>query len=465
MKVKCQNCFFETEYPAEKAGQSIPCASCEKPVSTPRASTAPPLKSPPVLPSSGAAQSSPPPIPTIPTAAGSEAGAPARKLANDLLAVVALFARRILRSNLYSERVTAHEVAALESCEPPVTSPIAQSYLGWRRALLWFGGICLGIAVLLDLPDFFETLGDENMPGIITFVSFAFLAAKNGAAALAVLAALKWDQIKFTRTTARLSWICLFIVPLLIGLLPISYFIDHEVTGIPEAQVNFQFGLLYFILLTPSLLGLFPGIVRSALTLKTMLPESQMPGWVALIIAPLYALFLAIGLVLAAQAQDFLTAATFIAFIAAPVIVVLNSAKLVSPAPPEVMLKNIASVKGKVAIAYATGLFLATLLALRFINKANLDIGFFDVLGFVSALLANLFMVTVVVSDLLLTLFNDAFHREVTLREEGLIEDLEERFRDLDEIGLTQLGAGEGEMIDQLRGKVRKMTGGSYSSD
>ncbi|MGD1979297.1 MAG: hypothetical protein PVJ98_07890 [Akkermansiaceae bacterium] len=307
------------------------------------------------------------------------------------------------------------------------------------------------MACLIELPDLYEIFDARRTPGIIKFISFVFLLSKGGAAALALVAAIRWHRILQTRTHARLAWFCLFVIPFILGLVPLAYFIDTRKMGANSAMMSAQFAGLYFVILLPTLLGLFPGIVRSALTLKTMLPESQMPGWVALIIAPLYTLFLATGLVVAAQSQDFLISTTFIAFMAAPVLVILNGRRLIAPNTAEQMMQNMSILKRLIGVAYGIGIGLAVLVALRFLNKV--DVSFFDVTGFITSVLGNLFLVTVVVSDLLMSLFKEAFSRENELRENNLLDSLTERFENLDEIGLTQLKAGEADLFKGLRKK------------
>ncbi|MGD1979654.1 MAG: hypothetical protein PVJ98_09685 [Akkermansiaceae bacterium] len=79
--------------------------------------------------------SQPPPLPGGPNSSS------ASQNVSSVVDTAGLFARRILKSNLHSEKVSQHEAEILEKVTPPVTSAVAQSYLGWRRALLWFGGI------------------------------------------------------------------------------------------------------------------------------------------------------------------------------------------------------------------------------------------------------------------------------------------------------------------------------------
>lgn len=432
MKIKCPNCLFENDPSTDSSLAEFPCQSCGKTITAPKTATS----------------QGPPPLPVGQTGNGQ------RQMVSSILDTAALFARRIFRSNLHSEKVSAHEVGVLEKQSPPICSPIAQSYLGWRRALLWFGGLCLAVAALIDIPEVYDTFDQRRTPGILKFIAIIFLLSKTGAAGLAILAATRWHQVLPTRTYARFSWICLFVLPLLLGLIPIAYFIDARKMGVNSTLMSFQFGAVYFILLTPALLGLFPGIVRSALTMKTMLPESQMPGWIALVISPLYALFLAIGLVIAAQAQDFLVSATFIAFIAAPVLVILNGRRLITPTTAAEMMTNMTILKRLISIAYGIGLILSILVALRFLNK--IDVSFFDVTRFIATLIGNLFIVTVVVSDLLLTLFKQAFAGENHLRENNLLSPLAERFESLDEIGLTRLGAGEGDLLKGIRNRFNQ---------
>ena len=51
-----------------------------------------------------------------------------------------------------------------------------------------------------------------------------------------------------------------------------------------------RFAPLIFLVLLMAVLAVFPGIIRSSMGLKTMLPESSVPGWIVTLIAPIYLL-------------------------------------------------------------------------------------------------------------------------------------------------------------------------------
>ena len=116
------------------------------------------------------------------------------------------------------------------------------------------------------------------------------------------------------------------------------------------------------------------------------------------------------------------------------------------------MMTSITGVKRLVGIAHIVGLILSFLVALPFLNMVK--VSFYDDTVFASSLLANLFLVTVVVSDLLITLFKKAYTRENELRQNDLLDSLTEYFESLDEIGLTQLNAGKADLLKNLRNRI-----------
>ena len=115
-------------------------------------------------------------------------------------------------------------------------------------------------------------------------------------------------------------------------------------------------------------------------------------------------------------------------------------------------MTSITGVKRLVGIAHIVGLILSFLVALPFLNMVK--VSFYDDTVFASSLLANLFLVTVVVSDLLITLFKKAYTRENELRQNDLLDSLTEYFESLDEIGLTQLNAGKADLLKNLRNRI-----------
>ena len=217
--------------------------------------------------------------------------------------------------------------AILENTTPPVTNPIAQDYAVWRRTMLRrvIVGVILQTVLLganfiahIDEPTPRERLEQhlpeemrskikpappddpeaEFTPGalaLIVLVSaialasmwFAFLAFD-----LIVVAALSWRWVRWSRRLARWAWALWFFSPLPLALIPHTWLPQaHGIDAWTNRAEQIQATLSFFL---PSLFALLPAVLRTALRLKQVLPESQLPGRLATLSAP----FCSVGYVL-----------------------------------------------------------------------------------------------------------------------------------------------------------------------
>jgi len=266
-------------------------------------------------------------------------------------------------------------------------------------------------------------------------------------------AGLGWAQVKRTRSLARLAWFFLFVVPILLALIPATKLMgsDHFSSYGESQMFGLMWGSIMVLTIAPSVLGLFPAIIRSSLTIKTLLPESPMPGWVAAIVAPFYALFFLLILVVAIQVDQLLLSLSMLCFTLAPVFVLINTDRLVQPSREADAMKTVLAVRRKTVVAVVVGLVAALLWFLKHMESWDLD--FLSVVAFVGKLLASFLILTVVTSDFLLGMFKAAHDRECLMRTEGMVDALGQRFTDLDTLGLTELRAGEAELLDRIRGR------------
>jgi hypothetical protein len=370
-----------------------------------------------------------------------------------------LFALRFLNSDFQKQKLTDDEVIKLDAIEPRVESKAARNFLAWRRALLWIAGVALGLSAifsLFGLNGLMEKKEDgfviqPGSPGIFWFISIVLLLAQAGGCYLAIQAAIGWTRVVRTRKFARLSWACIFVIPFGLGLIPAAVFVDSSGLGGPLA-VGMTMGAVFAGSLLPMVFGLFPGLIRSSVTLKTLLPESTMPGWIAVVIAPIYSLFFLIALVISVQLQSLLLSIALGAFCVGPMLFAFNAKTMTSPVAAKDLGSTLGSVRAKVKITNLVG-FAAILLLLIVSIKDFSFSGFVHVISFLASLISSMLLVTVACSDLLLSLFKSAFERESALRDGPLIKELESRFEELDEAGLTKAGAGEAELIQQMRSK------------
>ena len=363
---------------------------------------------------------------------------------------IRLFFGRIVRSNFLSKGVSDAEAEQLEAAG--ITHTLSQNYLAWRRALLWFGSVTLGLALLLGLFTRFEGISDVHwLAGTVFVLMFI---AEIAACVVGILASLKWTNIVRTKQFARISFFCMFLLPLVLFLIPIApmlpaprpnYFGQQQ-----QQDPRVLMALMGFILLIPKVIGLFPAVIRSSLSLKSLLPESTMPGWIAVLIAPFYALFFVLLLVIGMQTGEPLLILCLGGLAAAPIMIVTSVNKLVQPCNEEQALQTVRGVRKKITIANLIGVGAGIIYAFTLIKQISLVTS----IGFVFSILATVFLLTVVTSDMLIGVFKTAFLKENALRERGLADDLAARFSDMDELGLTTISAGEGKLFKAVKDKV-----------
>ncbi|MCK5943385.1 MAG: hypothetical protein KAI24_15495, partial [Planctomycetes bacterium] len=226
------------------------------------------------------------------------------------------------------------------------------------RAALWVSAVLLSLGVVLSVFDFSSTatqlaaganssaaqveqaFGSGNL-ALIDGLQVLLLLVKLAVAALTVMAALRWTRLPSSRSFARFAWIAALGLPLVIASFPWGQLLDfsHLDDGFGQAQsaaaqqqVSVAIGATLLITVAPKLLALFPGIVRSSLTLKTLLPQASAPGWLAVVFAPFLAGFLLLVLSFLSQVQG--SAALILGvmcLVAGPVIYVRRARDLVRP--------------------------------------------------------------------------------------------------------------------------------------
>lgn len=88
-----------------------------------------------------------------------------------------------------------------------------------------------------------------------------------------------------------------FFAPMLIELLPWSLWETPKPPTNPAEAVKDQAegvmeGIAVMLQLLPAVLSLIPGVQKACLRVKTLLPQSSLPGWFIVVASPLYGLFL-----------------------------------------------------------------------------------------------------------------------------------------------------------------------------
>lgn len=256
--------------------------------------------------------------------------------------------QRAFASNIRTINLSDGERAKLEASG--VQEPTIQRYVVWRRATVMM--VIVGTLLSAGVSTF-QSATEEDQPGLFEQVTEGLLAklqsaapaaAKLAAAADAAAAApaeeeeakekpaklgqivdkvlelssvwvlpvaalivlLLGDRMKLSFKVMLFAFVFSFFLPMLVELLPWSWwgYADVKIspTEDPVGYAKDQLegiaeGVGKMVALMPAVLSLIPGIVRGCLRVKTLLPQSLLPGWLIVIASPLYALFLFVAFV------------------------------------------------------------------------------------------------------------------------------------------------------------------------
>ena len=318
--------------------------------------------------------------------------------------------QRLLRADFHAIKATEDERTALRSSEPPVSDALAQDYAAWRRSILWLASVLMVASVVLALFSF-QTFESALVEGEIENAEAAGHTATEDEARTAVrrvwgtsnletLGTLQWLDLlivvlsaSFTILGVR-SWrtvgashkwarraACVWIlVPVLMALIPWSGLLDFghlpaEQARAMKASLGVILGIAMTMFVAPKLLSLFPGTIRSAILLKTLVPETGVPGWVIVICAPMYVIALVLGVSAITQVQgDALLVFGVIFLLLAPISYLRYLPSLLRPLDTETAAKRMRAARRVAYVLNALG----GLLLLIFVFQMDM-VGFWDV--------------------------------------------------------------------------------------
>ena len=356
-----------------------------------------------------------------------------------------LFWTRVLKSDFSVIESTEDEAKKLESSTEKVKSPLAQDYSSWRRSMLMICILVLFFSTLFNISDILLTLGQEDVHVVKKIQTVLIFFFQLGSVLLCAVAARKWVDLRKSRSLARFAWLLQFVGPFLIFLIPLSLFVD-------DRKILAQLGLGAVLVLAPKIFGLFPGLIRCSLTVKTLLPETSTPGWLGIIIAPTYSLFLAMATITAIQTSEFIMAVGFALLAVSMAIVILRAQLLLKATDQKDASDIVKGTKRRQMIFQASGV--ACIGVSVFLQVENVDLSVINNLFlFFFSFIANVTLLTVVMSDFMLGMIRQGQLQAVAFAGTPLEKSLNRRLDDLAACGLTDLEAGELEFASSLKEK------------
>lgn len=367
-----------------------------------------------------------------------------------------LFLRRSLSSDFYRVKATDEERQRLANLEKPVSNELAQDYAAWRRGMLWITSMAIGITMVFQVINVIEMYeAEEKLPGVLQFMIIVLLCLLIGAAGLINQAALSWYDLGKSRMYSRFAWLLLFLGPFLVYCLPAAMFMAEGSTPAnTRIQVGFFMAFAAALDLFPRIIGLFAGIIRSSLTLKTLLPESNLPGWLAVITAPLYVLFFLMVLVIVIQTTiSFWLVLTLMALLMAPILLLMRSKTLVQPLGPQEGHLVVQQIRRTSLLCVLAGVVFFVIFAATL--EIDLDISALDVFNAVAAFIASVLLLTLVMSDLMMGLLIQTFLQDQSFRDTDMEATLTTKYSDLTDVGMGDLDIGESDLIRKIGGAAK----------
>ncbi len=320
---------------------------------------------------------------------------------------IAIALGRAYRVAIRPEEVTAGERAKLLAASPPVADPILQGFLAWRKSVLLAVALLLIPITVLKVIDF--SAQTEGLPDTLTTLLTFKLIGDIGFAIAIWLVLPKWTQWRSQRRLLIVLWFIYFMIPFLIFLYP--WVSALEGVGKLEMLTGGMVFSLYAVMsLAPKAVSLMPGLMRGAIAIKLLLPGSSAPGWLIALGAPIYAIFFYIILVMPYQisGSGFFVGA-MVGFTGAQIWMAKMGYQLARPELHGEAEAAIKQVRAGFHLFNAFGVLMLIIALFEFAEK--LDMSVLSIIDLVAAFVANVLLLTVIATDLLVT----NLHRAATI--------------------------------------------------
>ncbi len=354
-----------------------------------------------------------------------------------ILELAKRFFFRSVVGNFQTSHAVTEEREVLKAARKPVEDPLAQDYAAWRRGMLWIGAVVMAMSSVVELISWIDVLGEPSNPvtDVVKILTTILFLSVPAATVLMFTAAVKWTDLKRSRRFARFSWFVLFLTPLVAAVIPYISITAPDANEAVKKGGGLLIGLVLFYYVGKSIVALCAGVIRSSITLKTLLPESPAPAWAAVFFGPTYGLILVALLVIFTQMLGSVTLLLAMGcLIAAPLLYIFYAKQVLRPHRPEEVGRAVLSVRTK---ALALNIAGAVLLVAWMIE--HLDLGVLDLLKLLIGFWGAFLLLTVVASDFILAILCLGHRRSKEFLGSPLALELDRKFAGLESVGLTRL--------------------------
>jgi hypothetical protein len=214
-----------------------------------------------------------------------------------VLAMANEFLRRATVTNPDAIVPTPHEEDCLAQAE--LHDATTRQYALWRRAMLWVAAVPAAFAALFGFINVLalDKEASEALSGFGALVLFVGAVSLFALPICAILAANAYDQLRTSMRLVLLGAAISLGMPLVIVFMPERIMFDMSAVNVSNQATmlatRILLGINFYLLLLPPLLAFLPAVSRACIRLKTLLPQSLVPGWVLVAsLAPFFILTL-----------------------------------------------------------------------------------------------------------------------------------------------------------------------------
>jgi hypothetical protein len=304
----------------------------------------------------------------------------------------------------------------VETADPGLAEALPRVYAAWRCRTLAGVIVATVMGMVAHGPTGeFRLLLDEGWPspwlllGIVALVVAAFGPVLVGSG-LALAAVWSWRRVGASCRYTRAAWVLWALGPLPLMLVPLGHVFGLEPVDSLRTSTHQVRHVLTVI--APALFALLPGVLRSALVLERFLPETRASGQITLVAAPVcavaYLLVLAVLTQLAFHWGPYLG----LLLLAVSPLVPLTAVRwLLRPNSPDRAARLVRTIVSVQAILGASGVALiAWWLGEHPLIRSLLGrVHTAWIVGLVAKMLASKWLTTVVVTDLMLSTWHQAW--------------------------------------------------------
>jgi hypothetical protein len=246
----------------------------------------------------------------------------------------------------------------------------ARRYIAWRRSVLLVVTFpTLAFALLASFN--FLRANHATLTGLGVGLELVRLAVLFALPATAWFAAKCWDNHRRSRSLLLRGWLVAFMGPLALALVPYTWRIDLRAANpqmdasqleMSSAGLGIGAAAAVFVMLLPTVLSLIPGVMRACLRIKTLIPESILPGFFLIAATPFYMLlFLVIFTAINQFAGHVLLIAAVGCILGGPTLYLVNARTFIRPLRTPEEVAKIGAVQKLVSIVIMFGLALLLL--------------------------------------------------------------------------------------------------------